>query len=98
MRQLYTIMSAIILMATSCHAQRIDTSTVSNFDTERYMGRWYEIARFDHRFERGMEDALERAFAFSKAGADAIMIHSRKKSPDEIFEFVEKFCKEDAIH
>lgn len=41
--------------------------------------------------ERGMEDALERAFAFSKAGADAIMIHSRKKEPDEIFEFVEKF-------
>ncbi|MCR5607685.1 MAG: phosphoenolpyruvate mutase [Lachnospiraceae bacterium] len=41
--------------------------------------------------EQGMEDALERAFAFSKAGADAIMIHSRKKDPSEIFEFVEKF-------
>ncbi len=41
--------------------------------------------------ERGMEDALERAFAFSAAGADAIMIHSRKKDPSEIFEFVEKF-------
>ena len=41
--------------------------------------------------ERGMEDALERAFAFSDAGADAIMIHSRKKEPAEIFEFVEKF-------
>lgn len=41
--------------------------------------------------ERGMEDALERAFAFSDAGADAIMIHSRKKDPSEIFEFVAKF-------
>lgn len=41
--------------------------------------------------ERGMEDALERAFAFSEAGADAIMIHSRRKDPAEIFEFVEKF-------
>ena len=41
--------------------------------------------------ERGMEDALERAFAFSEAGADAIMIHSRKKDPSEVFEFVEKF-------
>ncbi len=46
--------------------------------------------------EQGMEDALERAFAFSKAGADAIMIHSRKKDPAEIFEFVEKFRKENA--
>lgn len=44
--------------------------------------------------EQGMEDALTRAFAFSKAGADAIMIHSRKKDPAEIFEFVEKFRQE----
>ncbi len=41
--------------------------------------------------ERGMEDALARAFAFTEAGADAIMIHSRKKDPSEIFEFVEKY-------
>lgn len=27
--------------------------TVSSVDLERYLGRWYEIARFDHRFERG---------------------------------------------
>ncbi len=47
--------------------------------------------------ERGMEDALERAFAFAGAGADAIMIHSRKKDPAEIFEFVEKFRAKDAV-
>ena len=41
--------------------------------------------------EQGMDDALKRAFAFTEAGADAIMIHSRKKDPTEIFEFVEKF-------
>jgi len=45
--------------------------------------------------ERGMEDALTRAFAFAGAGADAIMIHSRKKDPSEIFEFVEKFRAKD---
>lgn len=45
--------------------------------------------------ERGMEDALTRAKAFVGAGADAIMIHSRKKDPAEIFEFVEKFREED---
>ena len=47
--------------------------------------------------ERGMDDALKRAFAFTAAGADAIMIHSRKKDPAEIFEFVEKFRKENKI-
>lgn len=47
--------------------------------------------------ERGMEDALERAFAFTQAGADAIMIHSRKKEPDEIFEFVDRYRDRDKI-
>lgn len=47
--------------------------------------------------ERGMDDALARATAFVKAGADAIMIHSRKKDPAEIFEFIEKFRAQDAI-
>ena len=45
--------------------------------------------------EAGMTDALTRALAYVKAGADAIMIHSRKKDPAEIFEFVEKFRAED---
>ena len=46
--------------------------------------------------EQGMEDALTRAFAFVDAGADAIMIHSRKKDPSEIQEFIEKFRAKDA--
>ena len=46
--------------------------------------------------ERGMEDALERAFAFAGAGADAIMIHSRKKDPSEVFEFVSRFRQQDS--
>jgi phosphoenolpyruvate phosphomutase len=55
------------------------------------------IARIESLIlEQGMEDALSRAFAFVKAGADGIMIHSRRKEPDEIFTFVERFRKEDA--
>ncbi len=50
------------------------------------------IARIESLIlERGMEDALARAFAYVEAGADGIMIHSRKKSPDEIVEFCRKF-------
>lgn len=45
--------------------------------------------------ERGMEDALNRAAAFVAAGADAIMIHSRREDPGEIQEFLEKFRSED---
>lgn len=41
--------------------------------------------------EAGMSDALLRSHAYVDAGADAVMIHSRKKDPGEIFEFLEKF-------
>ena len=50
------------------------------------------IARIESLIlERGMDDALERARAFVGAGADGIMIHSRKKDPAEILEFCDKF-------
>lgn len=45
--------------------------------------------------EQGMDNALGRAFAYVEAGADAVMIHSRKKDPAEIFEFIEKFRAQD---
>jgi len=45
--------------------------------------------------KQGQEDALKRAFAYVNAGADAIMIHSKEKSPDEIISFVKEFRKKD---
>ncbi len=54
------------------------------------------IARIESLIlEQGMDDALERAFAYVGAGADGIMIHSRKKDPSEIFEFCDKFREKD---
>lgn len=54
------------------------------------------IARIESLIlERGMEDALERARAYVAAGADGIMIHSRKKDPAEILEFCDRFRAED---
>ncbi len=32
-----------------------NVTVIEGFDAERYLGRWYEIARLDHRFERGLE-------------------------------------------
>ena len=54
------------------------------------------IARIESLIlEKGIEDALTRAEAFVKAGADGIMIHSRKKEPAEILEFCDEFRKID---
>ena len=53
------------------------------------------IARIESLIlEKGMADALNRARAYVKAGADGIMIHSRKQKPDEILEFCDAFRKE----
>ena len=46
---------AFYLVTFGCNAQKIDNSTVQDIDLNRYAGEWYEIARFDHRFERGLD-------------------------------------------
>jgi phosphoenolpyruvate mutase len=73
--------------------------SIENFSAKLKAGRaalksndFLLIARIESLIlDKGMEDALERAFAFTKAGAHGIMIHSRKKDPSEIFEFCDKF-------
>ena len=52
------------------------------------------IARIESLIlEAGMDDAIDRAVAYINAGADGIMIHSRQKEPDEIFEFCKRYKK-----
>ncbi len=54
------------------------------------------IARIESLIlDKGMDDALKRAMAYVNAGADGIMIHSRKKSPEEILTFCKLYRKED---
>ena len=56
------------------------------------------IARIESLIlEMGMDDALSRAKAYVNAGADGIMIHSRKKDPSEILEFCDKFRLQNKI-
>lgn len=50
------LVSAILLVISSvnCLGMPKTVTPVTNFDTNRYMGVWYEIARLDHSFERGL--------------------------------------------
>lgn len=58
------ILSSIILaVGTGCSSSAASEGgrpTVAAFDVGRFMGVWYEIARFDHRFERGLEQVETR--------------------------------------
>ena len=52
------------------------------------------IARIESLIlNKGVDDAVERAEAYIDAGADGIMIHSRQKTPDEVFEFCDRAAK-----
>lgn len=43
------------LLLSGCLGYPQDINPVQNFELNRYLGKWYEIARLDHSFERGLE-------------------------------------------
>ncbi|MFH7565290.1 lipocalin family protein [Oceanimonas smirnovii] len=46
---------ALLLLLTACAGKPDGITPVSGFELNRYLGTWYEIARLDHSFERGLE-------------------------------------------
>ena len=58
MKNFYAMALLSMLITTmGCSAQStINHTTVPSLDLERYMGRWYELARYDHRFERNLTE------------------------------------------
>ncbi len=56
MRKNLIFITATFLLLISCKVQNsmIDKTVVNELDIDKYLGNWYEIARFDHSFERGL--------------------------------------------
>ena len=50
-------MAACVLPLSSC-SKDFDNSTVTQFDLSRYLGVWYEVARYNHSFEKGMDNTM----------------------------------------
>ena len=51
------LVSSLVLAAGCVSVPKVDNTPVAALDLNRYLGEWYEIARFDHSFERGVEQA-----------------------------------------
>ena len=52
------ILGTTLALAAGCASTlKVDNAPVAALDLNRYLGEWYEIARFDHSFERGVEQA-----------------------------------------
>ncbi|MFC3559258.1 lipocalin family protein [Pedobacter jamesrossensis] len=45
-----------LLLLQSCAVKSKDVIAVKNFNSEKYLGKWYEIARFDYSFEKNMDN------------------------------------------
>ena len=54
MKKMKTL-SVLLCRLAGCSKSTVDNSIVNDFELNRFLGNWYEIARFNHRFELGME-------------------------------------------
>lgn len=84
MKQIMIVMCLLCGTMALEGANKIDNSTVKEIDLNRYMGRWYEIARFDHFFERGLVGCIAE-YSFRDDGLIKVVNTGYKKSFDGKF-------------
>lgn len=64
----------VLCTLTGCLGMPDDVEPVQDFDATRYLGRWYEIARLDHRFER---DLVNVTATYSRRDDGAVAVLNR---------------------
>ena len=58
MRMILGVIAAAMALSGCVSVPKVNNAPVVALDLNRYLGEWYEIARFDHRFERGIAQAM----------------------------------------
>lgn len=69
---------ALLLLLASCTGTPDGVKVVDGFQVEQYLGKWYEIARLDHSFERGLEQVTAE---YSKRDDGGIKVINRGFDP-----------------
>lgn len=67
-----------VLLAVGCTSVPAGLRPIEGFDVNRYLGRWYEVARLDHSFERGLTDCSAE---YRLSPADGIAVINRGFDP-----------------
>jgi apolipoprotein D and lipocalin family protein len=62
----------VLLLLSGCLGMPAGVRPVEGFDPNRYMGKWYEIARLDHSFERGLE-RITAEYSLSEDGSVTVL-------------------------
>lgn len=84
MKKLLLLLSlALVLFVTGCEDKRPKKVTpVENFKLSEYLGTWYEIARLEHRFEKGME-AISATYTMREDGGVKVLNKGYKTEDKE---------------
>ncbi|MDA8962463.1 lipocalin family protein [Congregibacter sp.] len=68
----YGALAGLLAMLSACLGTPDGVTPVQNFEAERYLGRWYEIARLDHTFERDLIN-VTADYAWGEDGAVRVL-------------------------
>ena len=60
MKKIFLMAFVVGLFGACDAADKVDNSTVKSVDLNRYLGSWFEIAKYDHYFERDLDYAMAR--------------------------------------
>lgn len=66
------VAAAFLVVACSSPTPPQGVTVVTPFDAQKFLGSWYEIARFDHRFERGLQKVTANYSPMSDGGIQVI--------------------------
>ncbi|MDP3542285.1 MAG: lipocalin family protein [Elusimicrobiota bacterium] len=74
------ILALMVLLLAACSHVPLDSQPMPRVETEKYMGKWYEIARLPNRFEKGC-DGVTAEYALRKDGTVSVLNTCRKGGP-----------------
>jgi len=91
-----TLVLGVLLLLGGCLGTPPGVKPVGNFDAQRYLGSWYEIARLDHVFERGL-DGVTATYTLNDDGSVRVLNrgYRTKKSEWAEAEGVARFVGDD---
>ncbi|MBK5202727.1 MAG: lipocalin family protein [Prolixibacteraceae bacterium] len=83
MKKIIPIIFSILILTVSCNSKNteINNKPVTSFDIKKYLGTWYEIARFDHKFEKGLV-GVKAKYSYRKDGKIKVENSGFKESLD----------------
>ena len=74
------VLALLLFLVSGCVGIPDNVSAVRGFELERYLGTWYEIARLDHSFERGLSQVTATYSVREDGGIDVVNKGFNKKT------------------